>query len=127
MAKEYIERGAVVKELQEELDYESLMYTKEQNKHIDIGLGIALRTVKRLPAADVVEVKHGYWTIETEEHRDSVSGEIDEEFYLKCSECGREVWGIDHMTVLHGTDEEIFGDYPYCHCGAKMDGKENNE
>lgn len=56
MAKEYIEREAVVKELQEELDYESLRYTKEQNKHIDIGLGIALRTVKRLPAADVVEV-----------------------------------------------------------------------
>lgn len=75
--------------------------------------------------ADVVEVRHGYWTIESEEHQDSVSGEIDEEFYLKCSECGREVWDIDHMTVLHGTDEEIFGNYPYCHCGAKMD-KEND-
>ena len=72
--------------------------------------------------ADVVKVRHGHWTIETEEHRDSVSGEIDEEFYLKCSECGREMWDIDHMTVLYGTDEEIFKDHLYCpRCGAKMD------
>ena len=77
------------------------------------------------PTADVEAVRHGHWTIEVEKHQDSVSGEIDEEFYLKCSECGREVWGIDHMTVLQGTDEEIFGDYPYCHCGAKMDGGTN--
>ena len=76
MAKEYIERDAVVKELQEELDYESLRYTKEQNKYIDIGLGIALRTVKRLPAADVVEVKRGYWI------------EVTKNMSWKCSECG---------------------------------------
>lgn len=56
MAKEYIEREAVEKELKEELDFESPRYTAEQNKHIDIGLKIALRAIKKATAADVVEV-----------------------------------------------------------------------
>ena len=65
MAKEHIERDAVVKELQEELDFESPMYTADQNKHINIGLKIALRVIRKALAADVVEVvrckdcKHG--------------------------------------------------------------------
>ena len=56
MAKEYIEREAFQKELQEELDFDSPMYTEDQNKHIDIGLKIALRAIRKAPAADVVEV-----------------------------------------------------------------------
>lgn len=56
MAKEYIEREAVVKELEEHLSYESPSFTKEQNECIDTGLKIARRIVKALPTADVVEV-----------------------------------------------------------------------
>ena len=94
----------------------------ETLRRMKIDVRPPFAVVRDMPAADVVEVKHGYWTIETEEHRDSVSGEIDEEFYLKCSECGREMWDIDHMTVLYGPDEEIFKDHLYCpRCGAKMD------
>ena len=30
----------------------------------------------------------------------------------KCSECGR--------TVRDDTEYDVYKDYPYCHCGAKM-------
>lgn len=54
MAKEYIERGALLEELQEEIDFESLMYTKEQDKWLRAGLSIAARDVRNQPTADVV-------------------------------------------------------------------------
>ena len=54
MAKEYIERGALLEELQEEIDFESTMYTEEQNKWLRAGLSIAARDVRNQPTADVV-------------------------------------------------------------------------
>lgn len=51
---DYIERGALLKELQEEIDFESTMYTEEQNKWFAIGLKCAYRDVKSQPIADVV-------------------------------------------------------------------------
>lgn len=54
MAKEYIERGALLEELQEEIDFESAMYTEEQNKWLRAGLSIAARDVRNQPIADVV-------------------------------------------------------------------------
>lgn len=70
-----------------------------------------LQIVKDLPAADVEEVVHGQWCV-------SKIRSIETVFY--CSECKR--------TVTVGND--FFGEapqsasaaYPYCHCGAKMDG-----
>ena len=53
-------------------------------------------------SSDVVEVKHGYW---------KQSEYVNRLFY--CSECGR------HIEDGNKTPEEFF---PYCHCGAKMDG-----
>lgn len=52
------------------------------------------------PTVDAEPVKHGYWII------------IDdvEFFTAKCSVCGR----IE--------DTRLINDYPYCHCGARMDG-----
>ena len=52
----YIEREALLEEIQEELDFESTMYTEEQNKYITLGLKIAQNDIKRRPAADVVPV-----------------------------------------------------------------------
>lgn len=105
MVKEYIERDETLRRMK-----------------IDVRPPFAV--VRDMPAADVVEVKHGHWTIESGIHRYGLEDDVDEEFYLKCSECGREVWGIDYMAVQNGKDEEIFKEYPYCHCGAKMT-KEN--
>lgn len=62
------------------------------------------------PAADVEEVRHGKWLISD---YDGVRGFVDGKLvYInpcyKCSVCGRKE-----------SEKE-----PYCHCGAKMDGKE---
>ena len=53
---EYIERKKLLNELQEEIDFETTMYTKEQNEYFNMGLKCAVRDVKRQPTADVVEV-----------------------------------------------------------------------
>ena len=58
--------------------------------------------VKALPAADVEEVKHGHW-IPTPH-----SIGINKTPY-ECSRCG--------MAAERK--------YPYCNCGAKMDGEQN--
>ena len=60
--------------------------------------------IESLPVADVQPVKHGKWIV------------IDdvEQFVAKCSVCGRT------------EDSRCINDMPYCHCGAKMDGKQNN-
>lgn len=71
-------------------------------------------------------VKHGYWTIDTREYRYGPEDDIDEEFFLKCSECGREVWLSDWTAIQNDKYEEILKEYPYCHCGAKMQGGESD-
>ena len=53
---EYIEREALLAELQEEIDFESPCYNAEQNKYFTMGLRCAYRAAQRFPAADVVEV-----------------------------------------------------------------------
>lgn len=55
-----------------------------------------------LPAADVEEVKHGYW------RQNQYCKRV---FY--CSECNRHIEDATQIPQEH---------FPYCHCGAKMDG-----
>lgn len=70
-----------------------------------------LQSISNMPAADVVEVVHGQWCV-------SKIRSIETVFY--CSECKR--------TVTVGNDffgeapQSVSAAYPYCHCGAKMDG-----
>lgn len=54
--RRYIDADAVLAEIQEELDFNTPMYSEEQNNHINIGLRIARRCIKKQPTADVVEV-----------------------------------------------------------------------
>lgn len=54
--------------------------------------------------ADVAEVKHGKWIVQDK-------GIIVTSY--RCSECGR--------VVRDDTWYDVTVDYPYCHCGAKMD------
>ena len=74
------------------------------------------------PTVEAVSVVHGNWNIRCEAHRDNHTGEVDEEFYIECSECHRKVWDVSQSDVLLGRYGKICNDYPYCHCGAKMDG-----
>lgn len=64
------------------------------------------------PTADVVEVKHGEWKEET---KFLITDNPDDDGYWAsvyiCSNCGREE---PHKE-------------PYCHCGAKMDGKRKDD
>ena len=60
--------------------------------------------VDNIPAADVEEVRHGYWIFGTTMHHE----------WMKCSEC-----------LVSQTPTGVFS---YCpNCGAKMDGKENTD
>lgn len=64
----------------------------------------ALWKLRYLPPADVVEVRHGKWTIRATSYRDK--------FNYGCSVC--------HKRYLRGTGEN----FKYCpNCGAKMDGE----
>lgn len=112
---EYIEREALLSELQEEIEFETSMYTEEQNKYFNMGLKCAIRDVKSQSAADVVEVKHGKWLNFYGDYyvaECSVCGEIYD-VIQPCEYCNQEWWDI------------VLREYRYCpKCGAKMDGKE---
>lgn len=69
--------------------------------------GKAIRKrINDLAPEDVEKVRHGEWI------RFRLG---DEDFCLRyeCSRCKR---------VIYPGDERNLPDYPYCHCGAKMDG-----
>jgi hypothetical protein len=67
----------------------------------------AVRALEELPAADVEPVVHSHWIYKVD-----YSAGSDDDFccpsYYECARCGRTT-----------KDSE-----PYCHCGAKMDEKE---
>lgn len=59
---------------------------------------------------EVQVIKHGRWIKITNDW-------VDDAQYV-CSCCGR------LLTVSNRLTELVSMSYPYCHCGAKMDGKE---
>ena len=69
------------------------------------------RIISELPAADVAEVKHGYW---------KPTGRK-----LTCSVCGHRMYiGTDDVAIL--MEEAALSKYCF-HCGAKMDGERKTE
>ena len=64
----------------------------------------------------------GHWNIRHYSIYDSWTGKEDEEFYLECSECRREVRDIDQASAMSGDYRKLIEQYPYCHCGCKMEG-----
>ena len=100
MAKEHIEREAVVKELEEHLSYESPSFTKEQNECIDTGLKIARRIVKALPAADVVEVVRCKDCVYFEEDYVYAEG------FVLCPAIGMEVTDMDFCSYGERRDSD---------------------
>lgn len=99
--KEYIEREALI----ERLEY-SPLFSNIRDGGFFIKDGV-LDLVERQPAADVVEVRHGYW----DDCECSVCGKMHPSLYL-------DEWELEYRIK----------ETPYCpNCGAKMDGKGEGE
>jgi rubrerythrin len=101
---EYIKKQDIYDELSKDYDY----LTNYGKSYVNA----TIRMIKAIPAADVVEVRHGEWL---ERHRGQKSPEgyfywnAPETIFI-CSECGR----VEKQKK------------PYCPlCGAKMDGKDD--
>lgn len=66
--------------------------------------------LENIPNADVAPVIHATWVLTTD---------VGPSELYHCSRCGRE-------EVRFGKSS-IYQQYPYCHCGAKMDGGVDHE
>jgi rubrerythrin len=98
MMDKYISREGIIEELEEEIAMGDKF--DENDVLINKGLKIALKYIKRHPAADVRPVKHGYW--KEEEPR-----------VLKCSVCGE-------YAPMNYLGQNCI-DSSYCPwCGARM-------
>ena len=104
---EHIEREATIKRIEE-------AYCADCNSYNGVrcracGTGDAIDMIEDAPVADVAPVVHGQW--------EQVKKWATKAKY-RCSVCGREI-----MSAVKVNIEK----YPYCHCGAKMDGGDNTE
>lgn len=91
-------------------------YTEPKNGTFSDGVQFILEKLDAIPEADVEPVRHGRWIDKTEDTRRE---------YV-CSECGRSVF----LHFSHAIKEEpalLKVMYPYCNCGAKMNGKEKEK
>lgn len=63
--------------------------------------------------------KYGNWHIRSAYLTEPADSPF-REYYMECSECGRKVEGISVEDAINY--RKLCREYPYCHCGAKMDG-----
>ena len=109
--KEYIERGALK---------QKKVYSVERHECV-----VPVAEIDWMPAADVVEVVHGEWDIKSRSWR-MIDDDYDEEIYVECPFCKRTFYvpyELDDEKALAYAREN----YPYCHCGAKMDGERKEQ
>lgn len=69
-------------------------------------IGRVMFFTESLPPVTPQEPRKGHWIYQTS---DDYLGELNR--YYECSECGR---------TVGDTVGDIYTEYPYCHCGAKM-------
>ena len=75
--------------------------------------------IKSIPAADVVEVRHGRWVF-GKDLADSFGSINKNKYHLYCSECRNQAF---NKTVDNDPDFDV--DTQFCQwCGAKMDKEE---
>ena len=94
---EYIKREAAVKAVEKYGLTNGVVW----GRHTGLAICIASE-IADIPAADVAPVVHGRWISYLD------GDHIMPNRYYRCSRCGR----VESRRQ------------PYCHCGAKMDGKE---
>lgn len=82
---------------------EKKVYSKDRHEYV-----VPVAELDWLPTSDVQEVKHGRW-IYCGHHE--FHGHV-----FECSVCGRYLFA--------NSKEDVCDEYPYCHCGAKMDEEE---
>ena len=111
MEKEYIEREELVRHCKRIIEAEHNKISAPSSW--SFAYEQFIEDLEEEPAADVEEVRHGRW-IETRRGQKSPEGYYYWNTPLThvyvCSECGR-----------HEDKKE-----PYCNCGAKMDGGNDN-
>ena len=125
---EYIEREALLAELEDEIDFVSPFYNAEQNQYFTMGLWCAYRDAQRFPAADVVEVRHGEW-LEDEYNETTYCSECKEEaLYNSTFELQFDYDWEENLVPCGYEEHKEYIRTKYCpNCGAKMDGDTNDE
>lgn len=76
-----------------------------------ISKSVNCNDIMRFPTADVQDVRHAKW-IYCGHHE--FHGHV-----FECSVCGRYLFA--------NSKEDVYWEYPYCHCGAKMESVEGLE
>lgn len=109
----YIDADLAIKAIENDCS-EAVFYTKQD----------AIDCIQAAPTADVDEVRHGEWEIKSRSYW--MIDDFDEEIYVECPFCKRTFY-----VSYEFDDEKIIAyareNYPYCHCGAKMDGERSKE
>ena len=82
-----------------------------ENRAYADGWNAAIDIITSAPTADVQEVKHGKWIYRGH------NGKMEHAF--ECSVCER--W------MFTDFPKYVAEEYPYCHCGARMDSVEGLE
>lgn len=81
------------------------------NNHV---AGIDANDIARFPRADVEKIRHAKWILVKDAGRMLTKEHKMLEF--ACSKCKRKIEIVDayqdYLSIM----------YPYCHCGARMDG-----
>ena len=80
------------------------------------GHAVTNKIIDAIPAADVAPVVHGRWTLLHAGDWTSV---------CTCSVCGRRETVVS--SDRYNPESRMTEIYPYCHCGARMDGGVSNE
>lgn len=108
---EYVKRAAIM-----EFPIRKDHCDKERaNEHFIFGIESVLEYVENLPAADVAPVVHGRWKLLRKGDWTSV---------FVCSVCGRRETIAESES--YNSQLKMPRKYPYCHCGARMDGGLDN-
>lgn len=98
---DYIEREALQARLERK---KSGPVNKRYTEGWNDAILMAKSMVHKAAAADVAPVIRGSWNLLRHDKFSDV---------YQCSECGRKV------SLTHGRD--VLEQFPYCHCGAKME------
>lgn len=106
MAKKYIDAEKL------ERHFENCICEAYNTNGVTEDFEIALKATKNQPAADVQEVKHGRW----------ITSEITMDSGCTSCSCCHSEYYIGDLQNLEGNNDFVM----YCpHCGARMDGEEN--